>query len=89
MFRKLTGRLARLGSARLALLLTSMSTRAHQEEAAGTQIHLRLLTADVYSPANEGGETQVPLSESLSLRKVCNARRTGNSGWSGHQFTSQ
>lgn len=38
-------------------------------------IKLDLLTADVYHPANEG-ETDLLLSESLSLPKVCNARRT-------------
>lgn len=45
-------------------------------------IHLRLLTADVYNPAN-GRETELLLSESLSLLKVCNARRTRKSGCVG------
>lgn len=40
-------------------------------------IHLDLLTADVYHPANEG-ETELLLSESLSFPKVRNARRTRN-----------
>lgn len=53
----------------------NVSTRSHQEEDEGTMIHLDLLTADVYHPANEG-ETVLLLSESLSLPKVCNARRT-------------
>lgn len=70
--------LTRCRSIRLPCCTPNLSTRSHQEEDDGTVIQVDLLTADVYNPAN-GGETKLLLSESLSLLKVCNARRTRKS----------
>lgn len=74
--------LTRRRSLRLPCRTPNLSTPSHQEEDDGTVIHVDLLTADVYNPAN-GGETTLLLSESLSLLKVCNARRTRKSGCAG------